>query len=381
MITFARRFASSASPREVLFESERRLGGMVKTWPVSKANTAINICRQGEHHVIERFGSFLRVTAPGLYFAIPLIDEIKRIDIKEKAIPIEPQMAISRDNVSVKMSGVVYLRFVDPVKAVYGHFSPLLATLQHSQSAMRSAIGELELDELFHDRSALNTKITSAISQAAAEWGIKVLRYEVTEIVPDVIISDAMDRQARAERLRREKVLEASGDKESQILRSQGELESRTNEALAKKVELQMHADGHAYAAIKAAEAQASALYSVAAALKAGHGETAAKIELSREYMRMMGQIGSTSNTIFFGEQAGDVSMMMARIAAAFQASLSNINTGNADVQKPQSTVQATAPVDPKAAIPEEDFVEGMADEEQEDDFNEDTENEIDKRN
>lgn len=300
-------------------EAAREQGGMLSDWPIHKANTFINICQQGEKHVIERFGSYLQTNGPGLYFAIPLIDKVKRIDIREKAVIISPQMAISRDNVSVRMSGVVYLRFVDAEKAVYGHYSPLFATLQHSQSAMRAAIGELELDALFHDRASLNVKITTAISEAAANWGIEVLRYEVTEILPDKTISDAMDRQAQAERIRREKVLQASGDKESQILRSQGDLEARTNEALARKAEFELHAQGRANAVTMEAEAQAKAIDRVADALLSESGDKAARLELAREYMKMMGEMGKNSNTIFFGEQAGDVSTMMARVAAALQ--------------------------------------------------------------
>jgi regulator of protease activity HflC (stomatin/prohibitin superfamily) len=219
------------------FSTRTHQGGMTTEWPTHKTNCLLNICRQGELHIVERFGRYQNSVVPGLYVAIPFVDTIKRVDMREKAIPIEPQMAISRDNVSVRMSGVVYLRFVEPFKAVYGHFSPLYACLKHSESAMRAAIGELELDALFHDRSALNIKITQAISDAASQWGIEVLRYEVTEILPDRIISDAMDRQAQAERIRREQVLKAMGDKEAAVLRSQGELEARTNEAKASKAE------------------------------------------------------------------------------------------------------------------------------------------------
>jgi regulator of protease activity HflC (stomatin/prohibitin superfamily) len=310
---------SLRSPRtlqEKNFDSARQQGGMVN-WPVGKSNPLFNICQQGEMQVVERFGRLNRIVGPGLYLAIPFCEKIKRVDMREKAIPIEPQMAISRDNVSVRMSGVVYLRFFDPQKAAYGHYNPLFAVLQHAQSAMRAAIGELELDALFHDRAALNVKITNAISQATEQWGVQVLRYEVTEILPDETISEAMDRQAQAERIRREKVLQASGDKESQILRSEGDLQARTNEALAKKAELELHAQGRANAVATEAAAQAGALERVASALQCTSGEQAARLELAREYMRMIGAVGSQSNTIFFGERAGDIEPMLARVAAA----------------------------------------------------------------
>lgn len=297
----------------------RMQGGMVNNWPRRKGNTLLNICSQGQIHLIERFGKFNRIQHSGLYAALPLVEQITVIDMREKAIPIEPQMAISRDNVSVKMSGVVYLRFFDPQRAAYGHFSPLFAVLKHSESAMRAAIGELELDSLFHDRAAINAKISSSITSAAEQWGIQVLRYEVTEIMPDETISKAMDRQALAERIRREQVLKASGEKEASILLSQGQLESRTNMAKAVKIETELAAQGRASAVEIEAAAQANAINQVAIALSTAGGEQAAKLELAKQYMKMMGEMGGASNTIFFGEQAGDITPMMAKVAKALQ--------------------------------------------------------------
>lgn len=290
-----------------------------RVWPIHKPNTVLNICQQGELHVVERFGRFVSIERPGLYFTIPIIHNIKKVDMREQAIPIDPLMAISRDNVSVRMSGVVYLRFENAQEAIYGHYSPLYACLQHAQSAMRAAIGEMELDSLIHDRTAINTKITLAISDAATKWGIQVLRYEVTEISPDHIISQAMDRQAQAERIRREQVLKATGDKEAAILRSEGELQSRTNEAQAKKNELELHAQGTANAILLEAEAQCKAIEMISSALSSENGKAAANLELAKSYMQMMGQVGSKSNTIFFGEQAGDISSMISRISATWK--------------------------------------------------------------
>jgi len=297
----------------------RKMGGMVTTWPRHKPNMFLNICPQGQQHLIERFGKYHRTQNSGLYTAIPLVDRITVVDMREKAIPIDPQMAISRDNVSVKMSGVVYLRFFDSSRAAYGHFNPLFAVLKHSESAMRAAIGELELDSLFHDRASINAKISASITNAAEQWGIQVLRYEVTEIMPDATISEAMDRQARAERVRREQVLKASGDKEAAILRSEGDLASRTNIAEATRIEAVKQAEGRAKAVEIEAHAQANAIDKVAASLISEGGERAARLELAKQYMMMMGKMGGESNTIFFGEQAGDISPMMAKIAKAFQ--------------------------------------------------------------
>lgn len=309
---------------EELALEEVQIGGMLSQWPRSKVNTIANVCHQGEQHVIERFGRLHHVQSAGLYFALPFVDRIKyRIDMREKAIPIDPQTAISRDNVSIRMSGVLYTRFIDAESAAYGHYNPLFAVIQHAQSAMRAAVGDIELDRLFHDRNLVNKKITEAIRDAAENWGLSVLRYEVTDISPDRRISDAMDKQAAAERNRREQVLQASGQKESEVLRSEGILIARTNEAEAKKRELELHAQGQANAVLLEAEAQRKAIEAIASALyaKNGGGVEAARLTLAEKYISMMGEMGAKSNTIFFGEQPGDMSAMMARIGTAFQVS------------------------------------------------------------
>jgi len=302
-------------------EDEAQPAGMSMRWPKSKSNTLLNTCAQGQMHVVERFGKLLKVQGPGLYVAVPLVDRIAYVvDMREKAIEIFPQPAVSKDNVSIEMSGVVYVQFVDAERAAYGHYEPLFAVMQHAQSAMRAAVGDMELDHLFHDRARINEKITSAIGDAARKWGLEVLRYEVTDITPDEHISTAMDRQAAAERLRREKVLTATGDKESAVLRSEGELTARTNEAEAKAIEVQRDAEARATAVRLAAEAQAEAIHSVAEALDGAYGEKAAHLELAKAYMEMQGKVGAASNTIFFGEQLGDPSQMFARVASAINA-------------------------------------------------------------
>lgn len=290
------------------------------TWPRRKSNWCVNFCRQGEQHVVERFGRLHCIRNPGLYFAVPLVDRIAYcVDMREKAIAIRPQPAVSKDNVSIEMSGVVYVQFTDAERAAYGHFEPLYAVVQHSQSAMRAAVGYMELDDLFHDRETVNRRITQAIESAAQNWGLRVLRYEVTNITPDCRIAEAMDKQAAAERLRRETVLKATGDKESAVLRSEGELTRRTNEAEARQRELEKEAAGRANAVLIEADAQQRAIQMVAAALREEGGDRAAHVDLARAYMAMMGEVGRASNTIFFGEQPGDMSAMMARVATAFQ--------------------------------------------------------------
>lgn len=198
-------------------------GGFRETWPLEQANTILNIVPQGTRVVVERLGKFHSVQQPGWFVSIPVIDRLAYvIDMREKAIAIEPQPAITKDNVSVDVSGNVYTRFIDPYNAAYGSFDPLYATYQHAQASMRAAIGKLDLDDILHARAQLNQDVTQTLEEAATPWGLEILRYEITEISPDREIQMAMDKQAVAERDRREQVLSAEGNKRAAVLESEG---------------------------------------------------------------------------------------------------------------------------------------------------------------
>ena len=142
--------------------------------------------------------------------------------MREKALSIAPQSAITKDNVHIHVSGNLYCQFVDAEKAAYGSENPLYAIKQHAQSSMRAAMGELELDDILHARAHLNNVIRKTVQESAESWGLEIKRYEITEVAPDKFITEAMDKQAAAERDRRKRVLEAEGDKRSAELESEG---------------------------------------------------------------------------------------------------------------------------------------------------------------
>lgn len=216
----------------------------LNAWPISKSNTFLNVCPQGCCMVVERLGRYYSTHQGGMFVSIPGIDNIRFvIDLREKALEITPQAAITKDNVHVSVSGNLYCQFVDPQKAAYGSKNPIYAVKQHAQSAMRASIGELELDEILHARARLNTMIKSSLQGAAEAWGIEIKRYEITDITPDKFITESMDKQAAAERERRKKVLDAEGSKRAAELQSEGEKIRMKNESEGMLIKLQNEAE------------------------------------------------------------------------------------------------------------------------------------------
>mmetsp|Transcript_8397 Transcript_8397/g.18093 ORF Transcript_8397/g.18093 Transcript_8397/m.18093 type:complete len:388 (+) Transcript_8397:242-1405(+) len=304
----------------------------ISNWPVTKVNTILNIVPQGKRFVVERLGKLHTIHESGFFFAVPIIDQISYvIDVRERAVDIQPQSAITRDNVSVEVSGNLFVRVSDPEKAAYGARNPLYAVMMHAQSAMRSAIGELELDEILHNRAGLNTLIKGSLQDAAVAWGLEVRRYELTEITPDDQIRIAMDKQAAAERDRREQVLRAEGDKRRAELtsegikislknESEGKLIQVTNEAEAEKVRLLREAEGKAESLKIQAIAQAEALSKISEQLQKSGGQEAAALELAKEYAQMYATMGSKSNTMFFQESAGNANSLLVQAMSAMKA-------------------------------------------------------------
>ena len=205
------------------------------------------------------------------------------------------------------------------------------STDQHAQSAMRSAIGEMELDEILHNRSRLNALIKGGLQEAALPWGLEVRRYEITEITPDHQIRIAMDKQAAAERDRRENVLRAEGDKRRAQLTSEGVKISLTNESEGNLVKVQneaeatkqrilLEAQGQAEAIRLTAQAQAEALELIANQINKEGGAEAAKLALAKEYVSMYGEMGSKSNTIMFNDKPADVNALLSQAVVAMQS-------------------------------------------------------------
>jgi len=218
----------------------------------------------------------------------------------------------------------VYLQVVDAYAASYGANLPLYAVVTHAQSALRAAVGGMDLDELFHNRDKLNTSLSAAIEVACGKWGVQVLRFEITEIIPDDRVLNAMDRQAVAERERREEVLRAEADKRGMELRSEGKRSQEMNESEGAKLRLInegegekqriiQQAEGDAAAILAKARATAGAIGQVAEALTRPNSDKALYATLAKDYFQAFAQLASQSNTVIIPQDVGNMSSMIAQ--------------------------------------------------------------------
>ena len=207
----------------------------------------IQVVQQSKAYVIERLGAFSSVWQVGLHFKIPFLERVvKRVSLREQVLDYPPQPVITKDNVTMQIDTVVYFQITDPKLYTYGVEHPMMAMETLTATTLRNIIGALELDQTLTSRDVINTEMRSILDEATDPWGIKVTRVELKNILPPQDIQNAMERQMKAERERREAILQAEGKKQSQILIAQGEKESAILRAEAKKIEMVKEAEGHA---------------------------------------------------------------------------------------------------------------------------------------
>ena len=216
----------------------------------------VKVVPQAHAYVIERLGTYHVTWSTGLHVKIPFIDKIsKKVSLKEQVIDFPPQPVITRDNVTMQIDTVVFFQITNPVQFAYGVERPLAAIENLTATTLRNIIGELEFDATLNSRDLINTKITETIDHATDRWGIKVIRVELKNIDPPVDIKNAMEKQMKAEREKREKILRAEGEKEYQIKVAQGEQEAKVLRAEADKKAAILHAEAEKEATILRGEA------------------------------------------------------------------------------------------------------------------------------
>ncbi|MGX8796973.1 SPFH domain-containing protein [Fusibacter sp. JL298sf-3] len=231
----------------------------------------VKVVPQSNGYVIERLGAYLTTWETGLHFKIPLIDRVaKKVTLKELVVDFPPQPVITKDNVTMKIDTVVYYQITDGKLYTYGVAQPIVAIENLTATTLRNIIGQLELDETLTSRDLINTQMRSILDEATDPWGIKVNRVEVKNIVPPRDIQDAMEKQMRAERERREAILRAEGEKRSAILTAEGRKESVILDAEADKRSAILKAEAKKEAQIREAEGQAEAILKVQKATAEG---------------------------------------------------------------------------------------------------------------
>jgi len=226
--------------------------------------SCIRIVPQANAYVVERLGAYLTTWDVGIHVQVPLIDRIaKKVPLKEQVADFPPQPVITKDNVTMKIDTVVFFQITDPKLYTYGVERPLMAIENLTATTLRNIIGDLELDETLTSREIINTKMRITLDVATDPWGIKVTRVELKNIIPPAAIQDAMEKQMKAERERRESILIAEGEKRSAILVAEGKKEAAILEAEAEKQSAILRAEAMKEATIKEAEGQAEAILTV----------------------------------------------------------------------------------------------------------------------
>jgi regulator of protease activity HflC (stomatin/prohibitin superfamily) len=273
----------------------------------------INVVPQQHAWVVERLGKYHATLAPGLNIVVPFVDRIayKHI-LKEIPLDVPPQVCITKDNTQLQVDGILYFQITDAMRASYGSSNYIAAITQLAQTTLRSVIGKMELDKTFEERDHINTTIVNAIDESAANWGVKVLRYEIKDLTPPKEILHAMQAQITAEREKRaliaasegrrqEQINIASGEREAAIARSEGEKQAAINRA-----------QGEAAAIVAIAEASAAALRQVGAAIRDPGGMDAVSLRVAENYVDAFAKLAKTNNSVIVPANMGDMGGLIA---------------------------------------------------------------------
>ncbi len=285
------------------------------------AKTAVVVPQRSEY-IIERLGKYSTSLSAGFHILVPFLDKIAyKRSLKEEVMDIPSQDCITTDNVSVSVDGVVYLQVIDSKLSAYGIDNYRVAASQLAQTSLRSVIGKIELDRTFEERETLNQQVVSAIDEAAQNWGVKVLRYEIKDITPPQSVMDAMEKQMKAEREKRASIATSEGDRQSRINRaeglkreaiavSEGEKEKRINEAEGQAKEIEL-----------IAIATAEGIRNIAKSLSQSGGKTAANLRVAEKYVAEFGKLAQENNTMIIPANMGDISSMVATVMSVLEHS------------------------------------------------------------
>lgn len=273
---------------------------------------AVKVVPQQSAWVVERLGKYHGVLTPGLNVLVPFVDRLAyQHSLKEIALDVPSQVCITRDNTQLQVDGILYFQVTDPMRASYGSADYVVAITQLAQTTLRSVIGKLELDKTFEERDIINAQVVQAIDEAALNWGVKVLRYEIKDLTPPGEILHAMQAQITAEREKRaliaasegrrqEQINIATGEREAYIARSEGEKQAEINKA-----------QGEAAAITAVADATADAIAKIAAAIRQPGGQEAVNLKVAEKAVEAYGQLAQKNNTMIVPGNMSEVSALI----------------------------------------------------------------------
>jgi regulator of protease activity HflC (stomatin/prohibitin superfamily) len=276
------------------------------------ARTAIVVPQQSAY-VIENLGKYSRTISAGFHILVPFVEKIAyRHSLKERAVDIQEQVCITKDNVQVGVDGVLYLKVLDPQRASYGISDYMFAIAQLAQTTLRSEVGKIDLDRTFEERAMINSSVVTELDKASEPWGVKVLRYEIKNINPPTDVLQAMEKQMRAEREKRAIILASEGERDAKINQAEGQKQRVIKESEASKQQQINEAEGEAEAILAVATATAESLRRIASALREDGGGKAMELRIAEHYLEQFGRLAQAGNTIVLPASVSDVGSMIA---------------------------------------------------------------------
>ncbi len=307
------------------------LGVILLLLVVVLVKTAVVVPQRSEF-VVERLGKYRTTISAGFHILIPFLDKVAyRRNLKEEPIDIPAQTCITADNVTLEVDGILYLQVVDAKMTAYGIEDYRYAASQLAQTSLRSAIGKITLDSTFEARETLNGQVVLALDEAATNWGVKVLRYEIKDIKPPRTVLEAMEKQMKAEREKRAEIARSEGEKQATLNRAEGDRGEAIFLSEGEKIKRINEAEGRAMEILKVAEATAEGIRRVAEAISGPGGRDAANLEVAKQYLTEFGKLAKTNNTMIIPGNLSDLSSMV----AAAMTTLEHFKQGSAGEKEP----------------------------------------------
>eukprot|EP00190_Bangiopsis_sp_CCMP1999_P005500 CAMPEP_0198733402 /NCGR_PEP_ID=MMETSP1475-20131203/45601_1 /TAXON_ID= ORGANISM="Unidentified sp., Strain CCMP1999" /NCGR_SAMPLE_ID=MMETSP1475 /ASSEMBLY_ACC=CAM_ASM_001111 /LENGTH=320 /DNA_ID=CAMNT_0044496693 /DNA_START=343 /DNA_END=1305 /DNA_ORIENTATION=- len=299
--------------------------GVVSRRRAPPMNLGLVVVPQQSVYIVERFGRFHRTLNPGLQVLIPLVDRVTYVhSLKEEAISIPNQMAITRDNVTLSIDGVLYVKVVDAVAASYGVENPYRALTLLAQTTMRSELGKLSLDETFLERESLNARIVRGINEATTPWGMRCFRYEIRDISPPAGVRKAMELQAEAERRKRAQILDSEAEQKSEINVAEGQRTAKILVSEGRMIEKTNRAQGESEAILTKAKATAEGLGILAKSMDSKEGDEAVALRMAEQYIQAFAELAAKHNTVVMPMNVGNAKDMVQQSTTIFREMISS---------------------------------------------------------